>query len=745
MAEEYFIKYFDQSTIDARLKSGNFVERDGRIFDAFGTFEVKLKVSDPSIDNRYKQNSAGAWVNVFDGTPYNGPGFTDGYATSESSLKRESEVIQEDNSSDNKELSLINDKIIDNNDKIADLLKKRSAIDKDIDKYLIQQGSFERQEADDPGSINRRAFQENEINLKNAREELNNIEEEISTIKNDRSQLEKEKLNIEKEISLKEKSKLNTENGYDSATRQGVNSTNSEPKMHKRESIGFSEALAAAKKEANIFSSTGDPCGGKVNAIKLALTSMFNTLRDIKKYGGEYIDGITSQMANIRNLIRDTADVIATALRSVVQRLRNFVISTVRKAIGKIADKIFTSLTQSLKDTIVQKVIDALLCTFTKILTGLGNFVGDFLKELVGKVVNIPLCAAQQFANALINNLAAKIDNAIAPILDGINDIIGGVGKIAGSVFSAIDTILGFESYLCLPPDCPEVNSINFDPSKLGPISSVKDVFDGFKEAKIPTAAGIGKSVTNYIEDFSIFGTKVGDMQEEQEWISCDTNPLKCGMPTIEIFGGGGDGAYATPIVDQLGHVIGADLAEKGAKYLTPPFVAIIDPCDIGQGASAYSEINDDGEVERIVIVNTGNGYNNQPVSDVDAGTTSDYIVCLDAFEIISTGIGYAPTDEITITPNIPNLEVSVQMNEEGQIIQMQVLNSVCGITEMPDIDINSETGAGIQVRPVLSFNKLESPAQIPDNLVDVDISADEDTIGILAQQNIVRVIDCVS
>ena len=551
------------------------------------------------------------------------------------------------------------------------------------------------------------------------------------------------------QLDKNEESKLNSEESAgqnDSVTSQGANSTNSEPKMHKRESIGFSEALAAAKKEANIFSSTSDPCGGKVNAIKLALTSMFKTLRDIKKYGGEYIDGITSQMANIRNLIRDTADVIATALRSVVQRLRNFVISTVRKAIGKIADKIFTSLTQSLKDTIVQKVIDALLCTFTKILTGLGNFVGDFLKELVGKVVNIPLCAAQQFANSLINNLAAKIDNAIAPILDGINDMIGGVGKIAGSVFSAIDTILGFESYLCLNPDCPEVNSINFDPSKLGPISSVKDVFDGFKEAKIPTAAGIGKSVTNYIEDFSIFGTKVGDMQEEQEWISCDTNPLKCGMPTIEIFGGGGDGAYATAVVDQLGHVIGADLAEKGAKYITPPFVAIIDPCDIGQGASAYSELNDDGEVERIVVVNTGNGYNNQPVSDVDVGTTSDYIVCLDALEIISTGIGYAPTDEIVITPDIPNLEVSVQMNEEGQIIQMQVLNSVCGITEMPDIDINSETGAGIQVRPVLSFNKLESPAQIPNNIVDVDISADEDTIRILAQQqNIVRVIDCVS
>ena len=85
-------------------------------------------------------------------------------------------------------------------------------------------------------------------------------------------------------------------------------------------------------------------------------------------------------------------------------------------------------------------------------------------------------------------------------------------------------------------------------------------------------------------------------------------------------------------------------------------------------------------------------------------------------------------------------------MNEEGQIVQMQVLNSVCGIIGTPELEINSLTGAGIEVRPILSVSKIESSAQIPDRIVDVDISADKDTIRNLArQQNIVRVIDCVS
>ena len=646
------------------------------------------------------------------------------------------EVLQEDNK---------NNKSSDINQKISNVNEKISIVDENVNKYLKQQGVFNKEEADSPGSINRRAYQQNQINLENALTELGNL-------KKDKEDLEKEKLEIEKEVS--------ESIGAAGASKQTDKTT--EEGASKSEILSATQQIQKAKKEANLSSATADPCGGNVNAIQLALKRLFKTLRDIKKYGQEFVDGITNTMSNIRSLIKDTARVIASVLRSMVQRIRNFIVDKITKAIEKIADKIFTSLTKSIKDTIVQKIIDALLCKFTEILTGLGDFVGNFLKELVGKVVAIPLCAAQQFTNALINNLAAKIDKAIGPILDGISDMIGGVGKIAGSVFSAIDTILGFESYLCLPKDCPEVNAITLDPSKLGPIKTVKDKFDGFNESikKIDKdgdgsfADDAKEGINNYVGDFSVFGTKLKDMPEadssdEYKELNtmvddvCNANSLRCGPPTIEIFGGGGVGAIASAVVDELGHVIAASLEDGGSGYTSPPFVAVLDSCDIGQGASAYSELNDDGEIERIVIVNTGNGYNNQPISG--GGVASDYIVCLDGFEIISTGIGYAPTDDIIITPDIPNLEVSVQMNEEGQIVQMQVLNSVCGIIGTPELEINSLTGAGIDVRPILSVSKIKSE-DTPDTVVDVDISAHEDTIKILAQQkNIIRVIDCVS
>ena len=167
-------------------------------------------------------------------------------------------------------------------------------------------------------------------------------------------------------------------------------------------------------------------------------------------------------------------------------------------------------------------------------------------------------------------------------------------------------------------------------------------------------------------------------------------------------------------------------------------------------------------------MVNPGNGYLNAPnglteFDDPDGIVTilpfpvpdedtevNDYIVCLDGFEIISTGVGYTPEDEITITPDIPNLRAGVQMTQAGQIIAIDLVESVCGLTDIPVVTINSPTGAGAQIKPILSFSKIEDSTdpidqRLPETVIFADISEGEETIAALAQRNIVRVIDCVS
>ena len=67
----------------------------------------------------------------------------------------------------------------------------------------------------------------------------------------------------------------------------------------------------------------------------------------------------------------------------------------------------------------------------------------------------------------------------------------------------------------------------------------------------------------------------------------------------------------------------------------------------------------------------------------------------------------------------------------------------------MPEITINSLTGGGVKIRPVLSFVKLGDSDQINDlrldkPVIDVNIKRGDTLIKSIAKENIVRVIDCV-
>ena len=92
--------------------------------------------------------------------------------------------------------------------------------------------------------------------------------------------------------------------------------------------------------------------------------------------------------------------------------------------------------------------------------------------------------------------------------------------------------------------------------------------------------------------------------------------------------------------------------------------------------------IDDDGFVTDIITVDPGGGYLPGPggtefdPDDDDGdlggegggsaggtGRIREYIICLSGFEVISTGVGYKPTDKIKLTPDIPGLEAKCNYN----------------------------------------------------------------------------------
>jgi len=224
-----------------------------------------------------------------------------------------------------------------------------------------------------------------------------------------------------------------------------------------------------------------DPCGkSDLSKINTTLLKFFNDLKAIRKFGDTYINSSVNEIYRITNLIRNTASIIGSIMKGLMQNLRNWLIDKIRKGIQLLIDNLFPTLAKQFKNTIIGQIIDNILCKFKDIIDNLRQLVADFLFELVGKVVNAPLCAVQQFTNGLINNVVAMVDEALGPVLDSINDLLGGIGKIAGSIFEAIDFILGFEAYLCQKPNCPEIKSTVLGPWANSPNKPFGDGFDNF-------------------------------------------------------------------------------------------------------------------------------------------------------------------------------------------------------------------------------------------------------------------------
>lgn len=496
-----------------------------------------------------------------------------------------------------------------------------------------------------------------------------------------------------------------------------------------------------------------DPCGKSTLAgINNALLKFFNFLKGVKKYYNLYVKGTINKIQNLTAIIANTANIIGAILKLLVQRMRNWILNLLRKLIEKVINKILTSLTKALKNTVIKAIVDALICAFDKIISGLAQLVTDFLFSLIGNVINAAFCAVEQFTNALINNLAAQIDKTLQPILSQINNVLGGVAKIAGSVFQAIDFILGFEAFLCAKPDCPQIKSFKAD-AWAGPTPAMEEAFNNF--IPIPDAAQAEEWALNQVNGFldknnvltgaTIFGDKYNDLNQNlppryENLLTCNTGAWRCGPPKAEFFGGGGAGAVGDTIVNSIGDVVGVNLRFGGSGYTSPPFVTFTDNCDNGNFASAYTIINNQGQVIKVVMVNSGTGYLNAPTGldefetleqEEVENTTTEYVGCLDEIQVLSTGIGYSPSDSVSITPDIPGLQVKIQMTEIGQIVAMEILTAGCGVVETPEITINSKTGAGLEVRPLVTFYDKQK------YLSDINTRAD-------FQDKVVQVTQCV-
>jgi hypothetical protein len=254
--------------------------------------------------------------------------------------------------------------------------------------------------------------------------------------------------------------------------------------------------------------------------------------------------------------IQKTAQRISERIKDIINGIRQFITEKIDDIISD-TYKLFFPEEEKEVEKAHNKAIDLITCLFNKIIANLIKMIGDLLRELVGRFINVPLCAVENILSGLLGQLLGLITGTLNSIFGPLSALIGSAIDLAGDILGFVSQILGF--FLCDEDSaCPE----NTKWSSWGGASGSKTSLDFnkiFNKTK-EISENAKKIVDPNNFDFNLDFSSV--FQD-----TCNVGPILCGPPTVDFTGGGGRGARGNAIVNLAGNILGVDIITPGSGY----------------------------------------------------------------------------------------------------------------------------------------------------------------------------------
>jgi hypothetical protein len=467
---------------------------------------------------------------------------------------------------------------------------------------------------------------------------------------------------------------------------------------------GIGDVVQLATASSSPVNKIGSEVSNLIKTVQNLTTSASNSLSYVKGVINREIDRVTTKIQGLASglvggMVNDLFKKLTPILNKGLQLLYKQVYALVLAATQSSAAAHLAGVAaQTAMVPLVKTLENTIPCITNTIIGGLGSIVKNILKSLVDNVSNFVSCAANQFIGSMINDIIGKISSGLSSSIGGVQNILKFFGGFSvGDVLrEGIGGIAGISDAL----NCGQTPSKSSGVSQWVIGSGPKNVppvpFDQIlKSANV--ASSLANSATDLISGFDIFNSGTRNPNTSSPLGGCYTGPpVSCNPPSINIFGGGGEGATAIPLLGSIvgsgrnatGSLIGVKVTNGGSGYEFPPFVEIVDNCNQGYGGVARSIIDDNGKLVGIYIVSEGENY---PVAE-----TKSYVVT--EVDIIDPGSGYSDGD--VVVDNSGNT-YDVQIFN-GSIIKVQPINTV-DLNELPVLSVLTATGgSGAILRPNL-------------------------------------------
>ena len=513
----------------------------------------------------------------------------------------------------------------------------------------------------------------------------------------------------------------------------------------------------------------------ELSKITNALKDFTQKLQTLQKLNSAdvFVNPIYGGIVDIQSEIKLTSNKLQNSMTKLVRRGRSWVINdTLDKLTTTLKDK--TPLTlRPQAGSATKDLSDVIFCNFEKIQDELLDYLRKSLENMIGQVLDVPVCGVENFLSDMFGQINNILDTQLGGLFDQLNNIQGGGIALPSKTFSKAIKFANIITNVleCDAQNCPDNTTYS---SKNGVGLSIEDSFDNI----------IGKMGISSLLDPLLDGLD-GAIPALPSKPDCDTSVLRCGPPRVDFIGGGGQGATGSAIVNVIGQVIGVAISDGGFGFTEPPLLSFVDSCENGYGAGGFpvmGEVTDPNGntstgVTDVVITNPGQNYlPNTTETDFDGNVKEvipdpnanydgevSYVTSLESVVVENTGFGYDDNDTASVSggsvggsvspvddgtgvsggfsdgdgisnngvqnPGQAEVELIIQ---DGRIEKVNVVNGGFGFTSIPDITINSDTGALAKLTPVLKFTKIDDATQLAD-LPQID------------QDRVVTVISCIT
>ena len=461
------------------------------------------------------------------------------------------------------------------------------------------------------------------------------------------------------------------------------------------------------------------------NALKNTLSEMKSlTVKESFKgifEGAEEI--VSASKGMIKDMVNTTFDSLSPQLNDGLHKLYKDEYGKILAKTGNIAlAKKAATAAQFAMIGPVMSIQDKMPCVVKKVTENLVGDVANLLTSFTNNVENFTDCIGDQFIGALFNDIIGGINNELAGVIGGVANIFPS-GDIEGLLRSKADDLLGVANIFsdCDIPDADlggKTNAwiIGGGPSGInleniaGKVLSIANAAQELKEV----AASPGGVLGN-LGVFDFMRPDVSTPGFSSQLSSCYTGPpLDCAGIKINLFGGGGTGAVAVPILGNIvkntfgkksAGLIGVRLLSAGLGYKSAPFVEIKDTCRKGYGAVARAIVDYDPQsptYQQVTDVYVVSGGENYPV--IEREPDDDGVYTVDHVAVVKPGKNYKPTDKVI---DDKGNEYEKFLDEKGRFLNVippnPSINDLEPYDSLPELEVISETGTGALLKPQLT------------------------------------------